>query len=955
MKSKNINKKTHISCFMKISFFLAFIIILYSFGRIIRCLPPIEAIVCKVQIYNLKNTNRNKSIEYSKELDRLADIYYEKHYEKLAVKSRLRSLESFIINNQIKSPEYADCLYKYSVYLYENNKNEFKRVSTESFILYSELFKNNNLKEDSKSYFVKLLLSISHYEDNQAIKLKYFQTGLEVINTIFEKTTEDLRNEVLLIMYLGDIYSDDYTTWIDAQDYFEEAIKIIEKNKFKFEAFLVKLLKVRLLNKMHNYDASINLLNQIIIKKIKNKDLKITYHKLKYDAYSGLGDMNNAEIENEKINILNYENDEIIKFITYANLASKHIRKNNKIKSYYYLFRLNLNVKKHFLNDKQRLYVYYYLKYLFYVKFEKINDAKLCNLKVREFCDKNSDRYLDLLLTEAYVAKKENKIEYFDKSLELFTLMRKKINSHFKYLTENQRSIYWGKYEYLIPMLYEASYYNRNNLDVGSVCFDAALFSKGLLLNTSIEFAKLLEESNNNEARNIYHHALYIKDKMNSLDKNSEQLDSLLKLEFDLERKLIQLSKPIGDFTHKMNVSWKDVQYNLNQNDIAIEFIDFQKENDRIYAAIVVSKDLDKPKLISLFSQNDLDSLLKNKTSSEIYKETTGLHLTKLIWEPLFPFFNKDSKIYFSPSSMLYSIAIESLPIRNREIISDYYNIIRLSSTRELCFNKTNDKISSGVLYGGLEYKLTNKQLAEERRAYSNFDKESDWRKKNKFRKGTDWKSLPKTKIEVEYIDSLFIIKKIKSKLYTGIKGDEDSFKKLSGDDLDIIHVATHGFFLPIEKAKQLPYFDKDNSKQIIEDALDRSGLILAGANDAWTGNKITEGFEDGILTAKEISLLNFRNTNLVVLSACETGLGEITSEGVFGLQRAFKKTGVNSIMMSLWKVNDHSTEYFMSKFYDGLLNGKTKRDAFLEVQQRMRQSKEFNDPYYWAAFVLVD
>jgi CHAT domain-containing protein len=135
-----------------------------------------------------------------------------------------------------------------------------------------------------------------------------------------------------------------------------------------------------------------------------------------------------------------------------------------------------------------------------------------------------------------------------------------------------------------------------------------------------------------------------------------------------------------------------------------------------------------------------------------------------------------------------------------------------------------------------------------------------------------------------------------------------------------------------------------------------RSGLILAGGNHAWkTGKPLRPDMEDGILTAYEISQMNLSNTELVVLSACETGLGDIEgNEGVYGLQRAFKIAGAKYLIMSLWQVPDFQTQELMTTFYKNWLEGKMSiPDAFRSAQGEMRE--KYQSPYFWAGFVLVE
>jgi len=163
----------------------------------------------------------------------------------------------------------------------------------------------------------------------------------------------------------------------------------------------------------------------------------------------------------------------------------------------------------------------------------------------------------------------------------------------------------------------------------------------------------------------------------------------------------------------------------------------------------------------------------------------------------------------------------------------------------------------------------------------------------------------------------------------------EDIIKTLESPK--ILHIATHGFFIPLSK------------KENIENPLFRSGLIFTGASDPPS----LQDHEDGILTAYEAANLNLDNTDLVVLSACETGLGEVQNgEGVFGLQRAFKVAGAKNIIMSLWTVNDQATQELMTLFYENYLKTNNIRQSFNHAQLTLKQ--KYPEPNYWAAFVLI-
>lgn len=263
--------------------------------------------------------------------------------------------------------------------------------------------------------------------------------------------------------------------------------------------------------------------------------------------------------------------------------------------------------------------------------------------------------------------------------------------------------------------------------------------------------------------------------------------------------------------------------------------------------------------------------------------------------------------------------------------------------------------LSTALVYGGVLYDANENDLVAESRNYTSGNHVA-WNVKdeeNEFSRG-GWGYLPGTKLEAEAIYSKLDSAGIHSTLISGFKANEESFKnKTNGNDL--IHIATHGFFLADKKEVALnPFVQGHRSIDTEPDAMIRSGLLLAGANRTWTGNHVIPSIEDGILTAEEISNVNLSGTKLVVLSACETGLGEIkSSEGVFGLLRAFKLAGVQSLIMSLWKVDDNATMQLMNTFYGNWIGGMSKHDAFNNAIEKIRE--QYKSPYYWAAFVMLD
>jgi CHAT domain-containing protein len=207
---------------------------------------------------------------------------------------------------------------------------------------------------------------------------------------------------------------------------------------------------------------------------------------------------------------------------------------------------------------------------------------------------------------------------------------------------------------------------------------------------------------------------------------------------------------------------------------------------------------------------------------------------------------------------------------------------------------------------------------------------------------------LPGSLDEIKNISNIAATKSLESTVYSGKEGSEYNYKLLSGKNIPIMHISTHGFSLG------------HNTIQEYNDPMRRCGLLMSGSLEAWNGNP-RPNMEDGILLGEEIANVRLRNNELVVLSACESALGVTTSEGVWGLQRSFKKAGGKTILMSLWKVSDLATTLLMNTFYENLFSGCSKHESLRNAQHYVKEfeddngNKPFESPYYWAAWILLD
>ena len=180
---------------------------------------------------------------------------------------------------------------------------------------------------------------------------------------------------------------------------------------------------------------------------------------------------------------------------------------------------------------------------------------------------------------------------------------------------------------------------------------------------------------------------------------------------------------------------------------------------------------------------------------------------------------------------------------------------------------------------------------------------------------------LPGTLAEVNEIDQILRSADIGTEIFTADKGTESSVRDLSGQGVSMLHIATHGFYLPAMEQQQVlnpvpgGYGLGLLGRSIENEIMNRSGLLMSGVGRL-VKSRVLDDDDDGILTAAEISRLDLRGMELTVLSACQTGLGDVSGDGVFGLQRGFKKAGAGTLLMSLWKVDDKATELLLTQFY---------------------------------------
>jgi CHAT domain-containing protein len=355
------------------------------------------------------------------------------------------------------------------------------------------------------------------------------------------------------------------------------------------------------------------------------------------------------------------------------------------------------------------------------------------------------------------------------------------------------------------------------------------------------------------------------------------------------------------------------------------------------------------PVFVKLCTEDQLMDALQNFSYRNLQlpakktPQTSNLDIYPVLMAPMEKYLAQAKTIYFSPDGLLHQLAFATIPCSNGKILMDRFQLVQLTSTR-LVIDSSISTPGSAVLFGGIDYNhQTQGKIPAKPDAF-------DYVYQQNHRNIADsFVALHYTLDEIRQIAATLSTGERQVYTYTGSDASESNFRSACSTlTPSIIHFATHGFTLP----DSMKYRKISNPYSASRNPLFRTGLVMAAGNKGWR-NKTTLDEDDGILTGLEIASIPQTKTELAVLSACETANGEVRgSEGVFGLQRAFKLAGVKNVLASLWQVPDRETETFMVSFYRNWVSSKNVQIAFYRTQTDFRAKKI--PLYYWAGFVLI-
>ena len=766
--------------------------------------------------------------------------------------------------------------------------------------------------QDSAYIGMTTLLASSYVHTNQLHKADSLLS--HSINYLLENEKKSLIAYSLFITYGGILCQ--LQNYVKASYYLEPALKFVEEQEGKGENYsiIVSMLAVCHMNMddlekaRKEIEESITIIEQCESKYFFSPSNKIAIYQKAGAIYNELGTFDKAEYFTKKAYDLSLENDLYVsEFINAANnLAVIYTDAGRYSDALTVLHQM----EKKPLSEIERSGVY---NSIFLANYNLDNEEE--TVKYANLCS-NSLKVISLELNASFTGMTTENI--WDKNA-----MQLKVNMG----------------------ILDKYHHNPKALEM---CYDNSLFIRSL---TYDDMSRLRQISQTDSTiYNLFSEIRLLK---------SERFAGSHNVYKSLEEKekLLRETLLAKNNNNPAIPTWRDVKQSLKHNECAIEFITyvgFSKSNsetkDLKYAALILTPEIDSPIFVELCTFNLLHEVLFNALKeqeigiNELYVQGEKQILYELIWNKIDDYVKNAKSIFISPTLLIKDVNLGFIPCPDGSYLNEKYDIRIVTSTAKIC-NQERAHYSDAYVYGGIEYtkgKHNSNQISYRSIVINELCDST--------RNGFGF--LRASGYEADQIADVLQENNIETNLIKGADADEKSFRKMDGNSPSIIHLSTHGFYL-VGFDKYTEYFDKLLSYSIKDNSMLLSGMLLADANSTLKASNEKTPLNDGIITAEEIAMLDLRNTELVVLSACETAIGVNLQEGFGGLVRAFKNAGVKSVLASLWKVPDAATANLMISFYKLFLSGIEMHMALKMAQKEV--SKLYPDPFYWAGFIILD
>jgi len=576
-------------------------------------------------------------------------------------------------------------------------------------------------------------------------------------------------------------------------------------------------------------------------------------------------------------------------------------------------------------------------------------------------------------------------------------------------MSERERLIYFSTWRGAFPLFFSfVVKYHDQMPELTEEMYDDLLQEKGLVAASAASMRAAVEASGNPQAVQMLDKlasdkaqlAALVEDTAGNQANHQTQINQLGDEANTLEQTLMKSSAVLTRQRAQNAATWRDVQKALKPGESAVEVTRFQFDNgmgptaDSFYVALVVTPDCKEPIFVDLGTAKDLeagpmlayrDDVAQTRGMEEVEVPAAGQTPATApntgaayaaFWKPLEPALNGAKRVYISPDGVLDTIPMGLMTDSDGKLLMEKTQLRIVNSTKDLLLPPATagGQTRNALLVGNPKFDLSGAQqktaLAELQRGVTDGGTEEqqglppvdapakpvEVASRGGDLAGGDLNPLPGTQVEVDTVDGLLKNAGWQASEYTGDLALKQTMTQAHAPR--IVHIATHGFFLSDEELKANAAA-QGTTANVNEDPMLRSGLFFAGADRVREGAAPEAGVDDGVLTAFEASQLNLQGTELVVLSACETGLGKVlNSDGVFGLRRGLQEAGADAVMMSMWSVPDKETQELMAGFYKNWTSGMEKPEALRLAQLAERETvkKRYGKdlPFYWGAFVMV-
>jgi CHAT domain-containing protein/Tfp pilus assembly protein PilF len=591
----------------------------------------------------------------------------------------------------------------------------------------------------------------------------------------------------------------------------------------------------------------------------------------------------------------------------------------------------------------------------------------------------------------------------YDMSLEI---LANQFEYNFAYMSEKERLRFLATLAYRFELYFSFAFRQvERNPGLAGKMYDVLLWKKGVVASSAAAMQAKILASGDKDGLRIFGELTAKKTQLARLAFASEETDGqklaarrarveqLEREANELESELARRSALLGEEKRLARANWQQVRDTLQADEAAVEVASFPFADaggnwtgTSYYVALVLRRESRLPDFVVLGKAEDLEAApmedyrgwvrrtaAENSRGIGVHLETketksasSGKRLVSAFWQPLEPYMKGAKRVYLAPDGVLNKVSLGVMPREDGRPLMEACDLRTVNSTKDLLRRAAPPSMKTATLFGNPDFEVSEAEQRAVLRSGTIDEATLGTRQlaiaepnqRSRGLGGGELAALPGTQAEVDTLKSLLAQRGWNVEEYTQAQALEGRVKQVRSPR--VLHIATHGFFLEDKISTPNKRVGTDEGQHVMsEDPMLRSGLFLAGADHVLNGSASATDLDDGVLSSYEVTQLNLQGTELVVLSACETGLGEtLNGEGVFGLRRALQEAGAGSVLMSMWSVPDQETRELMELFYTHWLNGEEKhaalRSAELEEREQVKKRYGRDLPYYWGAFKLV-